>query len=236
MNTSRRRFLLGASTAAAGLSAAAAAWAEDAPSPEKTPEAEDGVAAAEDLMREHGVLDRLLLIYEEVIRRISTEKEVPITLLHKAADLIRRFVEDYHEKLEEKHVFPVCEKRAELAALTKVLREQHQAGRRLTDAILRLTSTRPILPQTLDDLQKTCRVFIRMYRPHAAREDTVVFPALHELLAAHDLEELGESFEDEEERRFGRNGFQQVVAQVAAWEKQLGIYELAQFTPAQLRS
>jgi hemerythrin-like domain-containing protein len=231
MNTSRRCFLFRASTTAAGLSAAAL-WAEEGKVSEKTPEAEDKVSAAEDLMREHGVLDRLLLIYEEVMRRIASGKEVPITLLNKAADLVRRFVEEYHEKLEEKYVFPVCEKQADLAALTKVLRDQHLAGRRLTDAILRLTSTKPIAPQTLDDLQKSCGAFIRMYRPHAAREDTVVFPALHALLSAHELDELGDSFEDEENRRFGNRGFEQVVAQVAAWEKELGINDLGQFTPA----
>jgi len=69
-----------------------------------------------------------------------------------------------------------------------------------------------------------------MYRPHEAREDTVLFPALHKLVPAKRLKELGEQFEKEEDRLFGEEGFEKTVDQVAAIEKQLGIYDLAQFT------
>ena len=70
-----------------------------------------------------------------------------------------------------------------------------------------------------------------MYRPHEAREDTVLFPALHKILSAKQLDDLGEKFEKEEDRLFGDEGFEKNVAKVAAIEKQLGIYDLAQFTP-----
>jgi hypothetical protein len=54
-------------------------------------------------------------------------------------------------------------------------------------------------------------------------------PALHRILPAKRLKELGEQFE-EEDRLFGEEGFEKAVEQVAAIEKQLGIYDLAQFT------
>jgi hemerythrin-like domain-containing protein len=73
--------------------------------------------------------------------------------------------------------------------------------------------------------------FIRMYRPHEAREDTVLFPALGKLLPAKRLKELGEQFEKEEDKLFGDEGFEKEVGKVAAIEKQLGIYDLDQFTP-----
>ena len=75
-----------------------------------------------------------------------------------------------------------------------------------------------------------CEAFIRMYRPHAAREDTVLFPALRKILSAKQLDELGDKFEDEENRRFGAEGFEKIVEQVAAIERELGIYDLGQFT------
>ena len=74
------------------------------------------------------------------------------------------------------------------------------------------------------------RSFITMYRPHEAREDTVLFPALHQVLSTKQLKDLGEQFEKEEDRLFGDEGFEKTVDQVAAIEKQLGIYDLAQFT------
>src|SRR5438552_1534910 len=45
------------------------------------------------------------------------------------------------------------------------------------------------------------------------------------------LSVLGEDFEKKEDELFGEDGFEKVVGQVAGIEQQLGIYDLAQFTP-----
>ena len=74
-----------------------------------------------------------------------------------------------------------------------------------------------------------------MYRPHAAREDTIIFPTLHEIATPSQLADLGERFEDVEHERFGKEGFESVVRQVEELERALGTYELAQFTPATAR-
>ena len=70
-----------------------------------------------------------------------------------------------------------------------------------------------------------------MYRPHEAREDTVLFPAIRSLMTAKEFDELGDQFEEKEHKLFGEHGFEDIVAQVAEIEKKLGIYDLAQFTP-----
>jgi hypothetical protein len=43
------------------------------------------VGATEDLMREHGVLNRILLIYEEGLRRLRAKEDVPPSVFHKPA-------------------------------------------------------------------------------------------------------------------------------------------------------
>jgi hemerythrin-like domain-containing protein len=190
------------------------------------------ISATEDLMREHGVLNRMLLLYEEGLRRMRAKEEVTPDVFHKPATLVRKFVEDYHERLEENFIFPEFEKREKLVNLVKVLREQHCAGKVLTDVILRSSGPEQFRREDArSELARACRAFIRMYRPHEAREDTVLFPALHTLLPARQVRALGERFEEEEERLFGDEGFEKIVAQVAAIEKQLGIYDLGQFTP-----
>ena len=136
-------------------------------------------------------------------------------------------IEDYHEKLEESFVFPRLEKAKKLTALTSTLRQQHAAGRDVTAEIVRLSQGAP-------DRQKLAgllRSFNRMYRPHAAREDTVLFPAFHDLVGDKAWHELGEQFEDEERKRLGHQGFEGAVAQVAKLEEQFGMADLAQFTP-----
>ena len=136
MTDDRRRFLT--ATAALGIGTLAL-HADDKSKADKKGDEED-VGAAEDLMREHGVLNRILLIYEEGLRRLRRKEDVTPDVFHKPALLVRKFVEDYHEKLEEKFIFPEFEKARKLVDLVKVLRQQHEAGRKVTDVVLRLAT------------------------------------------------------------------------------------------------
>ena len=143
-------------------------------------------------------------------------------MLAKAAGLVRKFVEDYHEKLEEEHLFPRFEKAKKLVDLVAVLRDQHKAGRVLTDFILAHASTAPKEAEERRALTSRLRLFIRMYRPHEAREDTVLFPAIRSIVSPHEYGALGEEFEDKEHELFGEGGFEEVVASVAGLEKATG--------------
>ncbi|MGI5158066.1 hemerythrin domain-containing protein [Microbispora sp. CA-102843] len=224
----RRRDLLGLSTAALAAVTAAAPSAAAAP---HTPEQEAEVTPPEDLMREHGVLKRLLLVYREGIRRIEDGERPPAQPLNAAARIIRGFIEDYHEHLEEKYVFPRLREAGRLTGTVSVLVLQHRRGRELTGRILAATR-RTTGARAARTLVADMAAFVRMYEPHEAREDTVVFPAFREVVPAKEFLRLGEVFEDEEHRRFGPRGFAGVVDQVADIEKALGIYDLSRFTPA----
>ena len=193
---------------------------------------EEEVSPAEDLMREHGVLKRVLLIYEEAIRRMTPNQELPVETVADSAKIIRNFIEDYHEKLEENFLFPRFEKAGKLTDLVKTLRDQHQAGRRVTDLTLGLAKQSTIKNgDERAQLADSLRQFIRMYNPHEAREDTVLFPAFRKIVSANEYASLGEDFEKKEHELFGEDGFEKMVDKVTNIEKKLGIYELAQFTP-----
>ena len=190
------------------------------PAAPKAKKEEEEVAPGEDLMREHGVLNRALLVYEAWLARDGA----PAQVLSGTADLIRRFIEAYHEKTEEEEVFPRFEKAKKLVELTRVLRAQHEAGRRLTAQILDGKGDRA-------NVEAPIRAFIRMYRPHEAREDTVLFPAFQKLVGHAEYDRLGQKFEEREHKMFGEDGFENAVRQVAQLEDALGIGDLAQFTP-----
>jgi hemerythrin-like domain-containing protein len=192
---------------------------------------EEEVSPGEDLMREHGVLERVLLIYEESATRLVGQGPAPVEVLKKSAGIVRRFVEDYHERLEEQFLFPRFEAAHREAELVRTLRVQHGRGRELTDQILRLVSGRAH-PGGAEraKLAEVLRSFSRMVRPHAACEDTVLFPAFRELIGAPAYRELGEQFEEREHAKFGKNGFADVVREVARLEEALGIHDLARFT------
>jgi hemerythrin-like domain-containing protein len=198
----------------------------------KGEEKEVEVGPPEDLMREHGVLKRILLIYGEALRRIDAKQDFPPEALADAVGIIRSFVEDYHEKLEEDFLFPRLEKATQLVDLVKVLREQHQAGRRVTDVTIRFARLQSLRNESeRAQLLNSMQQFIRMYNPHEAREDTVLFPAFRKIVSAHEFDSLGEDFEKKEDELFGDDGFEKVVDKVASIEKRFGIYDLAQFTP-----
>jgi hemerythrin-like domain-containing protein len=198
----------------------------------KSEEKEIEVGPPEDLMREHGLLKRVLLIYGEVLRRIDTKQDFPPEALADAARIIRSFVEDYHEKLEEDFLFPRFEKANLLVDLVKVLSTQHQAGRQVTDVTMRFANLQSLKNESeRGQLVTSMQQFIRMYNPHEAREDTVLFPAFRKVVSAHEFDSLGEDFERKEDQLFGEDGFEKMVDKVAGIEKRLGIYELAQFTP-----
>ena len=183
-------------------------------------------------MREHGVLKRILLIYDEAIRRLRENEDMPPQTLKDSATIIRTFIEDYHEKLEEDHLFPRFRKANKLVDLVDVLLKQHHAGRTLTDTTLRLSTLEALkTPEDRKALAESLRQFIRMYNPHEAREDTVLFPAFRGIVSANEYDALGEDFEKKEHELFGEDGFHGMAERVAAIEKQLGIYDLAQFTP-----
>lgn len=234
--SSRRSFLSGAGAGAGALALVACAGQSRAepgptkPEPAGEEEGEEEVSASEDLMREHGALDRLLLIYEESRSRLAGGGGgYRADVLHSAADLVRRFIEQYHEKLEETYLFPRFEKAGQLVDLVHVLATQHVAGRRATAIVL--AQTRAAEAPDKAALTGAIDAFVRMYRPHSAREDTVLFPALRRIVSPRELAELGEQFEEVEHQRFGAGGFEAVVAQIAELERTLGIHALAQFTP-----
>lgn len=188
------------------------------------------VTAIEDLMREHGVLRRILIVYSESANRLRRARADIYEPISQAAELFRTFGENYHEKaLEETFIFPVVSKLGnETSQYPSILIAQHQRGRQITDYILNAAKTKE--PGDVQQLASAMDSLVRMYRPHAAREDTVVFPAWKQTLTKEQLDEMSEKFEDIEHDQFGKDGFDKAVSQIAAIEQQLGLADLSQFT------
>jgi hemerythrin-like domain-containing protein len=229
-NPSRRSLLWLAPAAAVALAVPGTALAQNKTAPKKD-EDEEKVTPTEDLMREHGLLKRILLIYDEVRGRIAAQKEFPPETVTSSAKIIRSFIEQYHEKLEEDYLFPRFRKHNLLVELVDVLQQQHEAGRRVTEQIISLSQGGLKSNDAKQRLADALHSFVRMYAPHEAREDTVLFPALHTIVSRNEYDALGEDFEKKEHQLFGKEGFEGMVPRVAGIEKQLGIYDLAQFTP-----
>lgn len=194
-------------------------------------EEEKGVGAVEDLMREHGVLRRALLIYAQSAPLLTGAPEkIDATALYKTAKLFQEFGEDYHErKLEEAHIFPALRKSG-AAPLVDVLIAQHERGRAITRYILDATISGKVASGDAQPLASAFQNFALMYENHAAREDTIIFPAWKKALSDDQLHELGEQFEEIEKEQFGGDGFDDAVKQIGDAEEMLGFADLSRFT------
>ncbi len=189
------------------------------------------ISPTEDLMREHGVLKRILLIYGEVKGLLKYENLCQQSFIYQltidTAQIAAQFIENYHQKLEADYVFPEFLQEQRYVKLVHTLQEQHNAARELTKLIKHSARM-----QSPFDLYQLLSAYIHMYEPHSAREDTVVFPAFRQLVSPKRLDQLGQRFEEIEEQNFGEHGFENIVKNIAQIEKDLGIYDLSQFTPS----
>ncbi|WP_291579440.1 hemerythrin domain-containing protein [Clostridium sp. UBA6640] len=197
------------------------------------------ISPTEDLMREHGVLHRILLIYNDALKYLKGQKinnQVNIySIIYNTAIITKQFIEDYHQRLEEQYVFPKFSKKPKYSVLISTLLNQHNAASKLTNNVLYYSSIENnCYFENNFQLIRLLSLYINMYNPHSAREDTVVFPAFHELVTPEEFKELGELFEKIEEQKFGKDGFKHIVNEVAKIEKVLGIYNLDQFTPIEI--
>jgi len=223
--TSRRTILLATPTIVAAVALSACSG-------------EDGkeVGAVEDLMREHGVLRRIILAYRESAVRLRAGKPVPDRPLADATRLFQKFGEDYHEKkLEEAYIFPAVRKAGgPAAAMVDTLLAQHQRGREITGYVLSMTK-RGISAGDVTALSSALDSFELMYANHTAREDTLIFPAWKSALSDSEIDELGDKFEDIEKQEFGTDGFDYAVKTIDHVEQELGLSDLAQFTAPPLQ-
>jgi hemerythrin-like domain-containing protein len=196
-------------------------------------EAGGEVTANEDLMREHGIIRRALFVYIDASRRARQQpSSIPLPSLQDTARLFREFAEDYHERgLEEAHIFPVVRKlKGPTAQLPDVLLAQHQRGREITDYIQRMAAGTALATGEAERFAVTLDAFVAMYGPHAAREDTVLFPAWKAALGEKGYEEMGEQFEELERRMFGHDGFDDALDRITKIEAAFGLGDLAAAT------
>jgi len=240
---SRRRFLRYAALAAgSALTLGACAKASSNVSPQaaappeqdhtKPDDEEKEITGTEHLMREHGILRRALIVYGTIASRLRAKPEdVPPDALQKTAKLFRSLGEDYHQRtIEEGILFPkVKQKGGDAAQLVDILIVQHGRGREITDHLLAAAKAAKIGAEA-GQLADILDGFVHMYETHAAREDTILFPAWKDALTNSEYDEMSSRFDDLEDDQFGENGFQDAEDEIARIESSLGIADISQFT------
>jgi len=99
------------------------------------------VPATEDLMTDHGLLKRILLIYRECGRRLTTGDQLDPAALFHSAQMVHDYIEGFHEGIEEGYIFPRLQRAGKLTDTVRTLLTQHDRGRKLTIAIIQASTT-----------------------------------------------------------------------------------------------
>ena len=224
----RRALLFAGGGLAVGAAGAGAAWAATgAPAP-----ASDTIPPDDDLMREHGVLKRVLLCYRAMTEQAQAGHPLSAAHVHDSALIIHDFIEGFHEGLEEGYVFPRLRQAGQVTGTVSTLLVQHARGRVITQYLLAQAKGGTTLSAGQSEkVAGALRAFVRMYEPHEAREDTVVFPVFRRIVPAQEFADLGQHFADLEQQQFGRDEFTAMVGRITAIEQALGVYDLNQFPP-----
>lgn len=215
---SRRKFI----TLAAGVGIAAGC-SRTKPEPGTT---------FEFLVQQHGILRRAISVLEEMKGGMDARMDLDPEIIRQTVEIVRIVMVEFHQKLEEKHIFPVFESANKMNGMISVLREQHEAGTQMAAILGQLASG--FSARDLEQrrtMQNAIHHFNRMYRAHADREDTLVFPLIHRIIPADQLGKLNDAFRSDERRIMGQNGFDDAVGKVGGLENALGIGDLAGFTP-----
>lgn len=186
----------------------------------------------EALMQEHATLDRLLLIYDKCLSLIDADDESALKIIKKVAQLIKQNIEGQHEPAEEKLIFKKLSDVGKLSKTIATLIEQHKTSRKLTNEIIDLCSKKLDGIQEKNELQLLIKSFTRMYRSHAAIENTFVFPELRNLMDAKEFKGFSRWFEKKEKSLFGgEEDLEKTIKIIESLEKEVGINKLEDFTP-----
>jgi hemerythrin-like domain-containing protein len=229
----RRQFLqkvaVGAGAAVAGvsLSRTAGAGAASALPTGSAMGSEAPLTPAEDLMQEHGALERVLLVYEEAARMLEQGESFEPAVITATATLVRRHAENHHQRMEERYIFPQLETTGVHARLTATLRQQHERSRELTDEILQRAQRTLRAGADRMQLARALRQFAKLYRPHAAWEETVIFPAFRGLVGRAAYLELGAEFERQNRAMLGAQGYSELITAIARAEAAVGLADPA---------
>ena len=101
-------------------------------------------------MEEHGVLKRVLLIYQAALDRIEAGEVPPASAIHAGALVIHDFIEGFHEGLEEGYVFPRLRQAGQVTGTVNNFRfNESPVG--MLGRLLEVGSTVPTLPREWGD-------------------------------------------------------------------------------------
>ncbi len=174
----------------------------------------------EDLMNEHRVIERMLVVLSRACDRVEAGKEVERELFVGAGDFFKNFADKCHHGKEEKLLFERMQARGlsgEVGPIAVMLRE-HQDGRAHVRKISELSVAKESKKRN-DGLISAGRAYVELLSQHIQKEDNILYPLANQILTEEDQEELERGFEDVERDVMGPGVHEKYHQMIEEWEK-----------------
>ncbi|BAI63026.1 conserved hypothetical protein [Methanocella paludicola SANAE] len=189
------------------------------------------VSAPEALSREHAMLTRLLLAIDNVVDSALDDRSTDLSPINSAANAIQKVVADHHMAFEEESVYPRMEQIDYLSSMTETLEGQHDDARVVNKMVLDLTRGGKVKGKSeMDELALLTKSFKDMITAHAAWEETVIFPAMYDLLPERDMDDINKQFMEAEQRLLGNKGIVEIYRAIDNIEEAAGTHDLSMYT------
>ena len=117
--------------------------------------------------------------------------------------MVKDFIEGFHEQMEELYIFPMMRAVAKFEKIIDLLIAEHIASSHITTAITNLANTKKF-PEMRVALAK----FIKLYRLHSLREDTIIFRKFRKLVGVTSSQPFQKRWmKTIEDEKFGPNAY-----------------------------
>lgn len=191
-------------------------------------ESSDVIPCIQDLMYEHSILVRILLIFEELIKKdiifLENHNFRYINLLTK---IIKIYIENHHEKMEEKYIFPQI--RFNKKIVTNLI-IQHRLSNIITNKLILLTLNKHIYLKNINKIIELLKLYITLYRKHENIENTEIFPEFLKNISKEKYKKYGEEMEKHEKKILKNLKVKHFIKFIEYVEKQLNISNISLFT------
>jgi hemerythrin-like domain-containing protein len=156
-------------------------------------------------------IDRLLGIIEEAVRNGKLDGGSS----RQALDFFQQFADGCHHGKEEKHLFPLMEKKgfSPHHGPTSVMRQEHEMGRHLLHAMAgEIEQAEAGNKAALERFCRHAETYIQLLRKHIFKEDHRLFPMAEQVLTERDLQRLTDSFATVENADMGPGTHEKYLA------------------------
>lgn len=152
----------------------------------------------EDLINEHKVITHVLESASNEASRMYGTHEIRPELIEMLLDFFRGFTDKCHHAKEEKHLFPMLEKRGmshDSGPIAVMLMEHNEGRKGLANTAGLLPAAKQNDKGAIKSIAENLSAYVTMLIAHIEKENKVLFPMADRILTNEDQEDLEKAFE-----------------------------------------